>query len=70
MVIKGENPPYNLEFLIALPFWLEFPNVETFYKKYHKKLFKIEILQNLWKILFNSKINTGSIILEEREVEG
>jgi len=62
------KPPYNIEFLIALPFWLEFPNGEIFFKNYQHKHFTIEILQNFWKILFISKINVGSFLLEESEV--
>ena len=62
------KPPYNIEFLIALPFWLEFPNGEKFFKKYQRCHFTIEILQNLWKILFISKIDIGSFLLEESEV--
>ena len=62
------KPPYYIEFLIALPFWLEFPNGEKFFKKYQQKHFTIEILQNLWKILFSSKIDNGFLLLEESEV--
>lgn len=62
------KPPYYIEFLIALPFWLEFPNGEKFFKNYQKKHFAIEILQNLWKILFISKIDNGFFLLEESEV--
>ena len=62
------KPTYNIEFLIALPFWLEFPNGEIFYKNYQHKHFTIEILQNFWKILFISKIDVGSFLLKESEV--
>ncbi len=62
------KPPYYIEFLIALPFWLEFPNGEKFFKKYQQKHFTIEIIQNLWKIQFSSKINNGFFLLEESEV--
>lgn len=62
------KPPYNIEFLIALPFWLEFPNGEKFFKIYQQKHFTIEIIQDLWKVLFISKIDDGFLLLEESEV--
>ncbi|KKM65362.1 hypothetical protein LCGC14_1492060 [marine sediment metagenome] len=57
-----------LEFLLILPFWLEFPDKERFLKKYKNTEFTIEVYQDYWKIQFNSKIDDGYFLLEESEV--
>jgi len=59
---------YYIEFLIILPFWLEFPKREKFYKNYGGKHFEITILQEIWKIKYISKLDEGFFLLNESEV--
>ncbi|MFW9881161.1 MAG: hypothetical protein ACFFG0_49490 [Candidatus Thorarchaeota archaeon] len=58
----------KLIFRIILPFWIDIPNHSKFQKAYRKLTYEIEVLQDLWQIIYHSKLRKSDFMIPEQGV--